>query len=551
MKKTNFYILLAILLITAACNKDIRQNLDLKDVNYPVVNLPTTLGVVYLSDTTIRIEPEITQNVAQNENNLRFEWGYSPTSIPWARIQPTETSTERFFDLTISVDAPVFSHFFWLEVTDNLTGITYPFFTQLTVIRPFTTVWTILHSVDGSPAILGAVEYATNLEHPVVHSDLFERFGHTPLTGAPVMLARNAADNSTLEGGYAPTVRNTLFLLTSNPEESTVYLPSAFFRPYMEGVFIPNMIYNYADANFDMSAVKHISRTEGGGGAVTNDGRFFVIRNGMKWYEVTKVAADAQGEHPIRIDKALQVGSITLMFDGANRQFVYHVNAGVNVGGYDGGHPEVGNFSDNENPGEITGMDRPVNPDSISLRNIPHNVLHIGVGSRVRPDLYMQVRSFAIALGQNGNTFVYLFPIAGNIWNGSEFQSIEEVRELATPAGLDENSLFASSTAFHNIAFFTSGSNVYRLDFSTGAASRIYSHPGGGEIAVMRMATPESTQANNFRAAYGHSTEHSLGLAINRAGRGELVVLNLNAAGEVVTTAIHEGFGAITDICFL
>jgi hypothetical protein len=302
------------------------------------------------------------------------------------------------------------------------------------------------------------------------------------------------------------------------------------------------MLDNYGTVPFDMSKITYVNRPNAGGGAIINDGRLFHTRNGLKWYEarINPFIGD------VRIDHALRVGRIALMFDGLGRRFLW-----FNYFAPFTFNNVVGNFRDVErNVAQIEELDRIANGD-ISLSNIDHQVLHIGIGNRASISTYQHIRSFAIANGSNSRTYIYLFPTTHQIAQTSANPSIEEIRVIQTPQGLDENSRFASSVAYSNIVFFSSGNVIYHLDFSTGIATEIYRHPGGGEIVAMRMARQEPLLAGHDTDDYGHPIDRSLGVAVNIGSIGELVVLNLNEAGVVVQSEIFRGFGQIKDIHFV
>mgnify|MGYP000210653036 CR=1 FL=1 len=87
--------------------------------------------------------------------------------------------------------------------------------------------------------------------------------------------------------------------------------------------------------------------------------------------------------------------------------------------------------------------------------------------------------------------------------------TMTNVFEFPTPEGINENTPMTSGATFYNIIFYAAGNKVYKLDISTGSST------------------------------------------------GELVVLQLNAAGKVdddhkfPSTQIHKGFGKIKDIAFI
>lgn len=539
MKKWWFCLPVAILLTVTSCNE---KDQILININEPLVDLPRMLRVIQ-QDTIIRIKPEIRQTFAIDESNLTFAWRHSNTMGNVAN-RPI-FSTGRYVDWRISSSDIYFDHFFWLEITDQLTGLVYPYYTRINVLRPFLNVWAVLHS-DNGPAKLGGIEYIADLD-PILRLDMFDYFGHPPLTGKPVALGAINYDRSSLHGAYASPVFNSFFLITTNPNESGVYAPARRFRPYIPDIFVPQMLQNFTPGFFDVSKITYIYRSNSDGGSLINDGRLFQIRNGLKWYEAN-IQADL-GE--IYITHALRAGAITVLFDEKGGRFLFFDNRTHSTA-------HVGMFSNSENQAEIRPMHRPAN--NFPLYGITHNVLHIGVGNqpnRTPGAPFGQVRSFAIANGENNRTFIYQFPTTQQIVANTANPSIEMVRDIGTPNGLDTNSRFASSVAYNNIVFFSAENRIYRLDFSTEVATLIYTHPTGGEIVAMRMAKQEpllpdrQTGLDYYIEAYGHPIERSLGVAVNNGASGDLVVLHLTAAGLVEHTAVFSGFGTITDIVFL
>ena len=104
---------------------------------------------------------------------------------------------------------------------------------------------------------------------------------------------------------------------------------------------------------------------------------------------------------------------------------------------------------------------------------------------------------------------------------------------------------------------------MYKLDISTGSSKVIYqSDDARATISCLRIAVGQFSwndgNDNLGTDTYEHPYSRLLGVAVNKSdGTGELVVLQLNAAGKVdddhkfPSTQIHKGFGKIKDIAFI
>ena len=129
-----------------------------------------------------------------------------------------------------------------------------------------------------------------------------------------------------------------------------------------------------------------------------------------------------------------------------------------------------------------------------------------------------------------------------------------------TPAGVNENTPMTSSWEYNNILFYAVGNEIYKLDFSTGQTTLIYSHPDdSAEFVDLKMGIEGYVTATGFSdySLYGHPYSRCLGAALNtQSGEGELVVLQLNSVGKVdedhkfPSVQVHKGFGKIKEIEF-
>lgn len=544
MKK--IFLFAIALFALGACVED-KGNYKYTEVNEVETVLPKLYRRVYLEDQTIRIEPQLTQTLAANNANLSYTWRYSTLSSNVARRLEEPISTEPYVDLKIEASSSVFNYYYWLEIHDELTGLTYPFETRVQVVKPFVNAWTVLHEGEDGAAKLGAVEYVLE-DEPIPHTDIFDEFVYAPLTGRPVALGEDN-DEKAAHDTYVRPSYNVLYLMTDNANESGAYAPWQKFAPYVPGVFIPQMVQNFASSGFDPALTTYVHKPLPYGGTFINNGMLY--HQSLFGLKVYKAKVDAAVTGPVNITHAARLGAITVMFDGAGKRFLYYVNASNPEGNLNVDEP----FRDSDNTESIKSMSRPLN--TIALDNIEHEVLHIGILPRQFAGSAQTARSFAIANGAIGDhigkTYVYLFPRGDDVSNTS-YKSITEVRTINTPPGLDATSCFASGTQYNNMAFYSAGSAVYMFDFTTGVATMIYDHTeaGGGTISAMRIARQEPHSSQTFdNEPYGHDLGRSIGVAINRGSSGELVVLNLNEAGLVLDSKVYTGFGLIKDIAFV
>ncbi len=544
MKKILLFCL-AVLLTLGACVED-NGNYKYTEINEVEAVLPALYQRIYIEDyeRTIRIEPELTQTMADNLENLTFSWKYSTTSVAVARNQTEPVGTGMYYDLVIPANDTQFNHYFWLEIHDAITGLTYPFQTRIQVVKPFVNTWAVLHQDDGGVAKLGAIEYVLDTE-PIAHTDIFDEFGYAPLTGQPVALGEdNDEDAEYLVTKPVRTDYNVTLLMTTNAEESGAYASWLKFMPYTADVFLPMMVQDFSTAGFDPALTTYMHKPTSNGGTIINDGKLFQLTGrGLKIYK-SKVDAEVTGS--VYISHALRFGSISILYDSDGKRFLYYQNNAV------GNRNVSAPFDDAVNTQTIKLMSRPAN--SVDLGNIAHEVLYIGIQPRNPPasTVMTTTRSFALANGTDGKSYAYLFNPISSITNTGQ-SAIASLKSFNTPAGLDASSCFASSMAYSEKVFFSAGSTVYALDMGTGVATQIYDNPAAGDVVAMRMARQEVPSSGTYDfEVYGHDDlGRSLGVAYSRGTTGEFVVLNLNEAGTVLDRQVYAGFGPIKDIAFI
>ena len=114
------------------CNED-ESNYDYKEINEVSVDLETVYEVK-LQKMELKIQPEISQTLSGNKDNLKYTWFYSDVNSNFYGLAEIgygldTVSTEDYAVLKIDPEDPdlKYEHYFRLNVFDELTGIEYPY----------------------------------------------------------------------------------------------------------------------------------------------------------------------------------------------------------------------------------------------------------------------------------------------------------------------------------------------------------------------------------------------------------------------------------------
>lgn len=542
--KPIFYFL-TLLVLVASCYED-KGNYNYSSVNEVNVVLPSGYGL-RLADTTLVIRPEISQSLRDGYQHLKFCWQHS--TVNFASVVSPTADTLSFADtVALRIDPNdkdlKFTHYLRLNVYDEENDILYPFQTKVSLVKPFNGAWMVLHK-QGGETRLGAVEYIDGA--PLVSVNAFYETTGKKLRGEPLCLGCHEG-MVTSYWGAGNYVYNGFSVVTDDPDEAGIYTQSKQFE---KNDSLSRMV---APAYREMINYQGITQYETFTSAsiCMSDGVLYQGGNGLKLYKA-RISENVSGE--VYLSKATPVGFISMYYDRIGRRFLYYYYYN-NIHSMD---PLIFNEAGNQE----TLNPIPVRANNVRYGEIDPNaipkgqeVIYIGPGYQYGPSMTgagNRMYCYAYALGENGKSYVWEFRSYGII--NSNDVAFSGYYEIETPAGMNENTCFASSMAFNGILFFAADNKVYRLDFTTsgGVASVVYSHPTGGKISKMKFAKSGAVSSNLDYPAGTFHPNRTLAVVLDKNnGTSELVILHLSVSGKPnENTQCYQDFGKIKDIVFL
>ena len=541
----NLIYIIGMLFLAAACYDD-KGNYDYSEINEISVELPESYGL-RLTDTTLVIRPVISQSLREKYEHLHFMWLCSKSS--YATIPRGDTlSYADTVAIKIDPDAEKvdYNYYLRLNIYDEENEILHPYQTRVQITKPYQGAWMVLHEQDGETR-LGAVERLG--EHIQVSPDVYYPATGKKLKGKPQLLACHDYASASYLGsiepvGYPSWGYNVFMLVTDDPEESGVY---NYLDNFHQWNTLENMVAPKYRSVFDY---QNVSLLEGE--------QFYTIclsngilyqGYGLKLYKIP-VADEVSGDMYISCGSKCDVAPV--FYDKVGRRFLYYYAAGNNNNGSTS--PDV--FpEEKENTQKLSPI--PIRADNVQYgvidpNHIPENqeVLYIGTGYKYDPTSGRALKCYAFAKGTGNKSYVYEFGTWG-LWSSRD-KALSGYYEIETPAGIDENTCFASSIVYNGVLFYASGNKVYRLDFiqAGGAATVIYSH-NGGVASAMKFARKDLY--NGEYPEYIYDVNRQLGIVFKKSdGTSDFVVLDLTIAGKPEHIQEYKGqFGNIKDVIFL
>lgn len=535
--------------LLASCYED-KGNYDYDEsISDISVKLNQSYGVRKAdTEMTYTINPEIKTNDG-DKSYLKYTWVMNTTSANSSRNDTI--GHDESLTLTMDPNDPnfVYKYYIKLYVTDTRTNAKTMAPTTVEVGKPYTKAWMVLHEKDNH-AELGAVEYIGSVM--MVTPDAYKQETGKDLTGQPVSLSYMQKQPN--KSYWLYTADSQLFVTTTNGEESGLVDQTNKFKlmATWTQLFSPLQIGNVDFNDFQAQACP-------------NYGLLFCSKGHMFSQCSTSPVLFQMSPEDIltgecNISKFAAGPHTALGYDNASHRFV-HI-ALQSSPDFWGGYKPSGikknapikriaykNGVDARDPNHI-----PENENVINIVNGYHY-------QRTGVAIWQRYNCYAYSLAPGNMSHVYIFSYYA-LTHANE-ATMTNVFEFPTPEGINENTPMTSGATFNNIIFYAAGNKVYKLDISTGSSKVIYqSDDARASISCLRMAiNPFSWNDGNDNlgaADYGHPFSRLLGVAVNKSdGTGELVVLQLNAAGKVdddhkfPSTQIHKGFGKIKDIAFI
>lgn len=535
--------------LLASCYED-KGNYDYDEsISDISVKLNQSYGVRKAdTEMTYTINPEIKTDDG-DKSYLKYTWVMNTTSANSSRNDTI--GHDESLTLTMNPNDPnfVYKYYIKLYVTDTRTNAKTMVPTTVEVGKPYTKAWMVLHEKDNH-AELGAVEYIGSVM--MVTPDAYKQETGKDLTGQPVSLSYMQKQPN--KSYWLYTADSQLFVTTTNGEESGLIDQTNKFKlmATWTQLFSPLQIGNVDFNDFQTQACPNY------GLLLCSKGHMFSQCSTSPVLFQMSPEDILTGE--CNISKFAAGPHTALGYDNASHRFV-HI-ALQSAPDFWGGYKPSGikknapikriaykNGVDARDPNHI-----PENENVINIVNGYHY-------QRTGVAIWQRYNCYAYSLAPGNMSHVYIFSYYA-LTHANE-ATMTNVFEFPTPEGINENTPMTSGATFNNIIFYAAGNKVYKLDISTGSSKVIYqSDDTRASISCLRMAVnPFSWNDGNDNLGtndYGHPFSRLLGVAVNKSdGTGELVVLQLNAAGKVdddhkfPSTQIHKGFGKIKDIAFI
>lgn len=535
--------------LLASCYED-KGNYDYDEsISDISVKLNQSYGVRKAdTEMTYTINPEIKTDDG-DKSYLKYTWVMNTTSANSSRNDTI--GHDESLTLTMDPNDPnfVYKYYIKLYVTDTRTNAKTMVPTTVEVGKPYTKAWMVLHEKDNH-AELGAVEYIGSVM--MVTPDAYKQETGKDLTGQPVSLSYMQKKTSKYYWLYEAD--SQLFVTTTNGEESGLIDQTNKFKlmATWTQLFSPLQIGNVDFNDFQSQACPQY------GLLLCSKGHMFSQCSTSPVLFQMSPEENLTGD--CSISKFAAGPHTALGYDNASHRFV-HI-ALQSAPDFWGGYKPSGikknapikriaykNGVDARDPNHI-----PENENVINIVNGYHY-------QRTGTAIWQRYNCYAYSLAPGNMSHVYVFSYYA-LTHANE-ATMTNVFEFPTPEGIDENTPMTSGATFNNIIFYAAGNKVYKLDISTGSSKVIYqSDDTRATISCLRIAVGQFSWSdgkdNLGTDTYEHPFSRLLGVAVNKSdGTGELVVLQLNAAGKVdddhkfPSTQIHKGFGKIKDIAFI
>ena len=524
------------------CNED-ESNYDYKEINEVSVDLETVYEVK-LQKMELKIQPEISQTLSGNKDNLKYTWFYSDVNSNFYGLAEIgygldTVSTEDYAVLKIDPEDPdlKYEHYFRLNVFDELTGIEYPYNVTVKLIKPYNGAWMVLHRQEGKTK-LGAIEYIG--EEPQVCDDAYFKETGRHLHGNPLCLG------TIYDYSWCYDDPSALFyVMTDEPDEAGLYCQWKGFRK-MDS--LSRMVAPNYKGEFDYQDVGAYSGSIGSGGMLLSGGNFYQSPNATTKFYKAPLTPSITGE--VYFSHGSKSGSFFLLYDRLGKRFLCYSGMKDEVE-Y---NPKIFD-EEKENTGyPVTAIpERDLNIKTTDPGHLSEDkeVVYIGTG--------YNYHFYALATSRlKDSCYMYEFDTYGFYY--ARYAAFSGYYTFKCPETLTPESVIASSKAYNGIIYYAEGEKVYRLDFMSQGAkvTSVYTHPGG-KARLAKFANSGDPHAYQDFSAYEHPLNQSLGVVFEMPdGTSDLVILNLSITGKIAPNGekwpaeqVYKGFGEVKDILFL
>lgn len=547
MKKIYLYILgLVSMTLVQSCYDD-KGNYDYHAVNDMKVEIPEAkIRMPKENPATVTLTPELTQTLAENEDNLTFEWKKlkPDAKIGSMRLADyTDYSTGKICQVEVEPNNPE-SIGMMLIVTDKATGQKWYQLGKVAVVKPLNPAWFVLQEDADQKGIVGAIE--GDPDGFFAYADVFksETGESFSLEGKPLAIAAKGNYGYSSMGG-------TMFanLTIATDKNIATYSPSTLTMKYGTNKILFQNALNNVPVN-----LSYYKMDKKGEMFVTDKKAYFAYDDG--WcvpYSVYDKQVNSDGEeeqvaflptcsatfsnyvlaynpatHRFRIGSAF---SSMMDYFGTSYYYSQYYRKGSQ---WKDKKPLV--FRDLSEDADGNYAFDPSNVDA-SLQIL--DILRGGDNGNY---------AYAVMASEGASQItVFRFSNADDpLCAGKYTIDLDPSIDLKTAK-------FAASQAYSaHFIFMAAGNSVYRIDMERQKIEKIYSYDAdaNAKIACLKFRDPEDAENGNGMI---------LGFGINTsAGQGLLGELKLTIAGDVdrsenasyIFQDANNRFGKIVDISY-
>ena len=548
MKKIYLYILgLVSMTLVQSCYDD-KGNYDYHAVNDMKVEIPEAkIRMPKENPATVTLTPELTQTLAENEDNLTFEWKKlnKDAKIGSMRLADyTDYSTGKICQVEVEPNNPE-SIGMMLIVTDKTTGQKWYQLGKVAVVKPLNPAWFVLQEDADQKGIVGAIE--GDPDGFFAYADVFksETGESFSLEGKPLAIAAKG------NYGYS-SLGGTMFanLTIATDKNIATYSPSTLTMKYGTNKILFENALNNVPVN-----LSYYKMDKKGEMFVTDKKAYFAYDDG--WcvpYSVydKQVNSDGEEEQVAFLPTcSATFSNYVLAYNPATHRFrigsaFSSMMDYIGTSFYNSKYYRMGS-SQWKDIKPLVFRDLSEDADG-NYAFDPSNV-----------DASLQILDI-LRGGDNGN---YAYAVMAS--EGASQITVFRFSNADDPlcAGkytidLDpsidlKTAKFAASQAYSaHFIFMAAGNSVYRIDMERQKIEKIYSYDAdaNAKIACLKFRDPEDAENGNGMI---------LGFGINTsAGQGLLGELKLTIAGDVdrsenasyIFQDANNRFGKIVDISY-
>lgn len=547
MKKIYLYILgLVSMTLVQSCYDD-KGNYDYHAVNDMKVEIPEAkIRMPKETPATVTLTPELTQTLAENEDNLTFEWKKlnKDAKIGSMRLADyTDYSTGKICQVKVEPNNPE-SIGMMLIVTDKTTGQKWYQLGKVAVVKPLNPAWFVLQEDADQKGIVGAIE--GDPDGFFAYADVFksETGESFTLEGKPLAIAAKG------NYGYG-SMGGTMFanLTIATDKNIATYSPSTLTMKYGTNKILFENALNNVPVN-----LSYYKMDKKGEMFVTDKKAYFAYDDG--WcipYSVYDKQVNSAGEEEQVVflpSCSATFSNYVLAYNPATHRF--RIGSAFSsmmdyfgTSYYYSQYYRKGSQWKDKKPlvfrdlSEDTDGNYAFDPSNVDASLQILDILRGGDNGNY---------AYAVMASEGASQItVFRFSNADDpLCAGKYTIDMDPSIDLKTAK-------FAASQAYSaHFIFMAAGNSVYRIDMERQKIEKIYSYDAdaNAKIACLKFRDPEDAENGNGMI---------LGFGINTsAGQGLLGELKLTIAGDVdrsenasyIFQDANNRFGKIVDISY-